>query len=122
MRDNYARKAVMQSDHYPDIRFRIDSLTGLQHGDTIRAMAVGQFELRGVSTPTVVPVKAWKEAGGLRVTGKFTIRPTQLIETYKVSQLTLGLGVGTGIWKLLHMGFDVVLRDATDQATRQAGS
>ncbi|MBI4502546.1 MAG: YceI family protein [Gemmatimonadetes bacterium] len=110
MRDEYARKAVLQSQSYPDIRFHLDSLADVRRGDTITANAVGQFELRGVSQPMVVPIKAWKEGSGMRVTGKFTIRPAELVEKYRVSQLALGLGVGTGIWHYLHLGFDVVLR------------
>ena len=34
-----------------------------------------------------------------------------LEEVYGMSHYKLGLGVGTGIWKLLHMGFDVVLSE-----------
>ncbi|MBI4421656.1 MAG: YceI family protein, partial [Gemmatimonadetes bacterium] len=85
MRDNFAKKAILQSDRYPDIRFRVDSLIDVQRGDTLTAKAVGRFEFRGVSTPTVVPVKAWREAGGLRVIGKFTLLPVELVEKYKVS-------------------------------------
>jgi hypothetical protein len=112
MRDQYARRAVLQSSSYPDIRFRLDSLVDVQMGDTITAKAVGQFELRGVKAPMVIPVKGWRESAGLRVTGKFMLLPSDLVETYRVSQLSLGLGVGTGIWRYLHLGFDVVLNEA----------
>jgi len=119
MRDNYAQKAVLQSQAYPDIRFHLDSLTNVQRGDTMSAIAVGKFELRGVSNPMTVPIKAWKEAGGLRVVGKFTMPPSDLVEKYHVSQLSLGLGVGTGIWHYLHLGFDVILRSgAGDMSSR----
>ena len=110
MRDEYARKAVLQSQSYPDIRFHLDSLVNIQGNDTVTASAIGRFELRGVSQPQVVPIKAWREGNGLRVTGKFTIRPAELVEKYRVSQLALGLGVGTGVWHYLHLGFDVVLQ------------
>ena len=113
MRDEYARKAVLQSPMYPDIRFHLDSLIDVERGDTIKARAVGQLELHGVMTEEVVLVKAWKEAGGLRVTGKFYMPPSDLVEKYAVSQLVLGLGVGTGIWKYLHLGFDIILRRST---------
>lgn len=109
-RDEYAKKAVLQSPMYPDIRFHLDSLTDVQPGDTLRAKAMGALELHGVIEQTIVPLKAWREAGGLRVTGKFDMPPTALVEKYKVSRLVLGLGVGTAIWKYLHLGFDVILR------------
>ena len=113
MRDEYAKKAVLQANSYPDVRFHLDSLVQVQRGDTITANAVGGFELHGVTQPTVVPIKVWREAGGLRVTGKFTMPPTELVEKYRVSRLVLGLGVGTGIWHYLHLGFDIVLRNAS---------
>lgn len=110
MRDTYAARAVLQASRYPAIGFQLDSLIDVQPGDTFTARAAGQFELRGVTTPMVVPVRAWKEGGGLRVTGKFTILPSDLVDVFEISQLSLGLGVVTGIWKYLHLGFDVVLR------------
>lgn len=109
-RDEYARKAVLQAPMYPDIRFHLDSLIEVQPGDTVKAKAVGRFVFHGVTEQEVVWVKAWKEAGGLRVTGKFNMLPTDLIEKYSVSRLVLGLGVGTAIWKILHLGFDIILR------------
>lgn len=117
MRDNYAKKAVLQADRYREVTFQIDSLTDVQRGDTITAKAVGAFILRGVHTPTTVRVKAWKESGGLRVIGKFDMPVTSLVETYKVSNLVLGLGVGNGVWKILHLGFDVVLNGASRSAS-----
>lgn len=117
MRDNYAKKAVLQADRYREVAFRVDSLIDVQRGDTITAKAMGQFLLRGVTTPTTVRVKAWKESGGLRVIGKFDMPVTDLVEKYKVSLMVLGLGVGNGVWKILHLGFDVVLNSATRSAT-----
>ena len=120
VRDNYAKKAVLQSDRYREVSFHIDSLIDVQRGDTIRAKALGQFLLRGVSTPRTVWVKAWREAGGLRVTGKFDMPVTDLVEKYKVSLLVLGLGVGNGVWKILHLGFDVVLQNGTRSTSAAA--
>jgi YceI-like domain len=115
MRDSFASRTVLQSQKYPDIRFRIDSLTPVQTGagDTLRADAVGILELRGVETPLTVPIKAWREGNGMRVTGQFQMRPAELVEKYGVSRFALGLGIGTGIWKELHMGLDVILRPAS---------
>lgn len=110
MRDAYARKAVYSSERFPDVRYYIDSLINLQRGDTIRATAVGAMVLRGVRTQMTVPVMAWREAGGLRVQGKFSIPAPDLVDVYGVSKFALGLSLGTHIWKTLHLGFDVVLR------------
>ena len=110
MRDAYARKAVYSSERFPDVRYYIDSLINVQRGDTIRATAVGAMVLRGVRTQITVPVQAWREAGGLRVQGKFSIPAPDLVDVYGVSKFALGLSLGTHIWKTLHLGFDVVLR------------
>lgn len=116
MRDDYASRAVLQSARYPEISFRIDSLAAVQPGDTLRAEVVGMFELHGVAEPMRVPVKAWREAGGLRVTGRFDVRATELLDKYGLSRWALGLGVGTNIWKIVHMGVDVVLREQASRA------
>jgi hypothetical protein len=112
MRDEYAKKAIFQSPAHPNIRFWVDSLTNVSRGDTITALAVGRFEFRGTKVPIAVRVRAWMEGGNLRVTGRYDMPPTDLIEKYRVSQLALGLGVGTGVWRILHLGLDVVLKDA----------
>jgi hypothetical protein len=114
MRDEYAKKAVFQAQAYPDIRFYLDSVVDVQRGDTMTGKAYGQFELRGVKNPMVVPIRAWREAGGMRVTGKANMNPAELVEKYRISQVALGLGVGTGLWKYLHLGLDVVLRKPGD--------
>jgi hypothetical protein len=111
MRDAYARKAVYKTGEHPDVRFVVDSLVNIRAGrDTMRAEAVGTFEFRGVRTPQRVPVEAWREAGGLRVRGRFSIPAPELVSTYGVSKFALGLSLGTHIWKTLHLGFDVVLK------------
>lgn len=113
MRDNYARKAVLQTSTYPDIRFQIDSLVNQQKSaDTLLADAVGVLELHGVRQPKRVPIKAWHEPLGLRVTGKFMFNSVDLPEVYKISRMSLGLGVGTGIWRYVHLGIDAVMNPA----------
>jgi hypothetical protein len=112
MRDEFASKSVLRSGKYPNIRFRIDSVTSVMRGDSTRANVVGVFELHGVQSPMIVPVRIWKDGGGIRVTGQFDIRAAEMVEKYRMSKMALGLGVGTGIWKTLHMGFDVILKPA----------
>lgn len=111
MRDAFARKAVYASERFPEVRYYIDSLVNIRRaGDTLHATAMGAMVLRGVRTQMTVPVEAWREAGGLRVQGKFSIPAPDLVSVYGVSKYALGLSLGTHIWKTLHLGFDVVLR------------
>jgi hypothetical protein len=112
MRDEFASKSVLQSNKYTFIRFRVDSLSSVQRGDTTQANAVGTLQLHGVDRPLTVPVKIWREAGGWRVVGQWEMPATDMVEVYKMSKFALGLGVGTGVWKKLHMGVDVVLKPA----------
>jgi len=113
LRDDFENQ-LMQTDAFPRAEFRIDSLTNVQRlrGDTIAANAVGTFKMHGVETPKILPIKAWNEKSGLRVVGQLQIPARDLVEVYKLSKVKLGLGIGTDIWKLLHMGVDVVLQQA----------
>jgi polyisoprenoid-binding protein YceI len=117
LRDVYTND-LLDVNKYPEIRFRIDSLTRVQPGDTVRATAVGTLSLHGVDRPMSVPVTAWSEGGGTRVKGQFTLNVKDLTETYGMSKYKLGLGVGTGIWQLLHLGVDVVLREGQVKTSR----
>lgn len=109
MRDVYARRAVLQTAKYPEIRFTIDSLTQVQGSETIRALAVGTFELRGRTQPMTVPIIASRHAGGLRVRADFEIPVLALIEQYGVPKTTLGLATHPGIWGGIRVGVDVVM-------------
>jgi YceI-like protein len=110
-RDAYAREAILQTNRYPDIRFTIDSLVGVsRQADTLRGTAVGVFVLHGVSQPMTASVRAFPEAGGLRVLGKFRIPTDELVPVYNLSRFALGLGVGVRVWHDLFMGVDLLLR------------
>ena len=114
-RDEYARKAIYATESHPELHFYIDSLVRVRRtaaGDTLHADAVGAFEFRGVRTPMVIPVRAHKDGGGLRVQGQTHVPASTLTETYGISKMALGLSVGLKIWKDLHMGVDVLLRPA----------
>jgi hypothetical protein len=116
-RDTYARGVLLQSSRYPDIRFSIDSLAiTARSSDTLSGTALGVFTLRGVARPMVAVVRAWPEAGGLRVTAKFRIPALDLVPVYGFSRLALGLGVGMKIWEYVFAGVDVVL--VREQASR----
>jgi polyisoprenoid-binding protein YceI len=117
IRDAYTDD-LLDVQKFPEIKFRIDSVSAVQPGDTTRATVVGVFMLHGVETPMSVPVRAWKEAGGLRVLGKFDIAALDLIEVYNLSKWKLGLGVQTNIWQTLHLGFDVLLRESPSSGSQ----
>jgi polyisoprenoid-binding protein YceI len=110
LRDRFARKSVLETQKHREIKFMIDSLTNVQTGDTITAIAVGTFELHGVRKPMTAPVRAWREPAGLRVQTQFSFPASELTGEYNMSKLALGMGVTLGRWKTMHMGVDVILR------------
>jgi hypothetical protein len=112
IRDEYARKTIYTVVNYPDIRFQVDSLTGVIPGDTLEATVLGTFEFRGVRRPTTARARAWREAGGLRVLARVDLDIAELTDRFGLSKLAMGLGIGGEIWKYLHFGVDVVLKKA----------
>jgi hypothetical protein len=109
-RDKFADKYVYSSAKYPTLRFVVDSLTSVaMSGDTVHAVAVGTFTMRGVDKPTRVQVTGVREPSGLRVRGTFAMPAKELQERYDVSKVALGLGVGLKLWDTLFMGIDLVL-------------
>lgn len=109
MRDAYARRMLFETHAYPEIRFRIDSVTNLRRGDTLRGVAHGIFALRGVETPVAVPVHVWPDADGLRVTGQTQFPAIDLHRRYGMSRMKLGMGVAMRRWNTVHWGFDLIL-------------
>jgi polyisoprenoid-binding protein YceI len=109
MRDTYARRMVLNTKQFPAIRFTVDSVTSIIPGDTLKATAVGSFELRGVRQPMKSPVKVWREGGGIRVQSHFSIPAKSLIDVYGMSAMALGMGVRMGQWENVHMGVDMLL-------------
>lgn len=112
MRDVYAHDAVLGVSAYPDIKFTLDSIVDMtRKGDTIRGKAVGTWELRGVTKPVTSLVKAYPEAGGVRILAKIGIPVRMLVDDYGVYKRSLGLGVMMGMWKQLFMGVDLLVRN-----------
>jgi len=111
-RDKYGRRAVLETGTYPEITFTIDSLVDVQPGDTIKATAVGTFELHGVQHATRAPLLAWHERAGFRVRARFSVPALALTEEFKMSRWALAMGVGLRRWNTVHMGVDVILRPA----------
>jgi hypothetical protein len=109
-RDLMARKMIFSSAKHPEMRFTIDSLTSIQmSGDTINAVAVGIFELRGIQKPTRVAVQGVQEPSGLRVRGLWAMPAKELQQKFDVSKAVLSMGVGAKLWDTLFMGFDLIL-------------
>jgi hypothetical protein len=109
-RDAYARDAVLQTQHYPNITFIVDSVVGVtRKADTLIGTGYGILELHGVTRPAVGPVRAWPEAGGLRVLGRVKFPAPDLVQVFELSRFALGLGVVTRIWQTIFMGVDIVV-------------
>jgi len=112
-RDTYTRQAILQTNRWSEIRFRLDSLVDVtRQADTLHGTAVGVFTLRDVAKPMTAAVRAWPEAGGLRVLAKFRVMASSLVPEWGLPKFALGLGVGLNIFQDLFMGVDLVLRRA----------
>ena len=110
-RDLFTRRAILQTNRYPEMRFVIDSVVNVtRRADTLSGTAVGVFRLREVATPTTAAVQAWPVADGLRVLAKFRVPAESMVSVYGLSSYALGLGVGVKIWQDLFMGVDLLLR------------
>ena len=119
-RNDFAKKYVYGTNTHPTITFQIDSLTSVTvSGDTVNAVAVGTFQLRGVQKQTRVQVRGVQEPSGMRVRGMFAMPSHELRDRYGVSQWALGAGVGLKLWDTLFMGFDLILlpTDGTSPGT-----
>ncbi|HEY0672635.1 MAG TPA: YceI family protein [Longimicrobiales bacterium] len=109
MRDKFARKSVFETAKFREIKFQIDSLTNVQTGDTIRAIAMGTLELHGERVAATAPVKAWRDKHGMRVQTQMEFPAHDLTRVYHFSKLSLGMGVTLGRWKTVYMGIDAIL-------------
>jgi hypothetical protein len=112
MRDLYARHAVLETGHYPEITFTIDSLVDVQPGDTMHAVVVGTFAVHGVTHATRAPVVAWRDPAGFRVRAQFSVPASALTNEFHMSKWALGMGVVMKRWNTVHMGVDVILLPA----------
>jgi hypothetical protein len=117
-RDTYTRERILETTVYPEIRFVIDSVVNVQLGDTLLADAVGVLELHGVRRAWTVPIRAWHEPLGFRVTGQFEFPAPDLTDVYHLSRYALALGVRTDIWKRFFLGIDAVLAPESGTAYR----
>lgn len=110
-RDEYAHDALLEVVKYPEIRFRIDSvLDPTRQGDTLSVVAAGVLSLHGFDKALTATVRAWPEAGGVRVLGRFRVPAQAITREFGISAVKLGLGVGMKIWQDLFMGVDLLMR------------
>lgn len=111
LRDGYAARAVFETGAYPRVEFAIDSIVSLEHGDALRAEAMGTLRLHGESREVSASVEVREfEEDGLRVLARFELPAKQLTSVYGMSRTALGMGIIMGRWKTVHAGVDLVLR------------
>jgi hypothetical protein len=108
---------VMQSKQFPEIRFTLDSLAG---GSTEQDLFVGQaygiLTVAAHDKPIVATVRAFRDAGGLRVLAKWRFPAYALLDELTPKLRHLGLGASTNLWHDFFMGADVVFRPETKAA------
>lgn len=111
---------MMQTAQYPEMKFTVDSLIDIARtGDTLNAKAVGSFTIRDYTEPVTAVVKAFPDAGGMRVLAKWGVGAKDLDKmTPKLKYLSLG--VQANIWKHFFMGADIIFMPAG--ATNSASS
>jgi hypothetical protein len=101
---------AMQTIAFPEIRFTLDSLTGLtKAADTLVGSALGTLAIRGVRMPITAALKAFPQADALRVLVKWRMPATALFELTPTLH-GMALGLDTNLWHTLFMGADLVLR------------
>jgi len=110
MRDHLAKKLI-RSTHYPWIRFRIDSLVDMtRQADSLVGKAMGVLMVNGGEKPLTAVIRAKpSDIGGTRVWAKLHMPASVLFEEFQISKYVL-MGAGTGIWRELFMGVDLVMR------------
>lgn len=117
-RDEYAREKILQANQFPEVTYRIDSLTQQRRSaDTVRAMGYGTLTIRGVSQPIQSSIRFWPEEGGLRVLGKLRFAGIDLVDVYGISSFALGLGVGVRMWEHIYLGVDLLMRPSEGAAS-----
>jgi len=101
---------AMQTMLFPEIQFTLDSVAGLtRQVDTLVGRALGTLTIRGVQLPITAALKAFPDAGGLRVLVKWRLPAIALFDLTPTLH-GMALGLDTKIWHTLFMGADLVLR------------
>jgi hypothetical protein len=102
---------VMQTTMFPEIQFTLDSLVDLtKRADTLVGNAIGVLTIRGVQKSITAALKAFPDAGGLRVLAKWRFPAPLLLLDFTPKLSYMGLGANTLIWHDIFMGADLVFR------------
>ena len=108
---------VLMTSQFPEIHFTLDSLVDLtKHGDTLFGGAMGALTVRGVQQRTTAVVKAFPEAGGMRVLAKLRVPAALLRDLTPRLHYLGGLGLNAKLWLDFFMGADLVFRPETRAA------
>jgi hypothetical protein len=112
-----AREWVLETNKYPEIRFRLDSIVKItRQADTLHGTAVGVLFLHGFEQTVTAVVKAYpdSEAGGTRVFARIRAPARPFVSHFwpgcNYRGCFFSLGVRTDIWKHFFFGADLVLR------------
>jgi polyisoprenoid-binding protein YceI len=112
VRDGFMHRSVLATQRYRHISFRLDSVTGVQTGDTLRGTFHGVLHVLGTARPFSGPAEGWMEGDNLRVQARMKMLARDLVEVYGVSEYAMGLAVSGGIWRWLFLGVDLLLAPA----------
>ena len=102
---------IMETKRFPEIEFTLDSLVGVtREADGLAGSAVGTLTVRGVHKAIVAAVRAFPDAGGMRVLAKWSFPANLLLHQFLPRLHLLGLGANTNLWHDFFMGADLVFR------------
>ena len=105
---------VLETKKFPSIQFTLDSLVGLtKDGDALVGNAVGTMTVRGVQEPVTASVRAFPDAGGMRVLARWRVPAETLMHELVPKLRYLGLGGNTNLWHDFFMGADLVFHTGT---------
>ena len=108
---------MLQSKQYPEMKFTLDSLVGTTTPeDVFNGLAYGTLTVTTRDKPIVATVRAFRDAGGLRVLAKWRFPAVVLITDLTPKLKHLGLGASTNLWHDFFMGVDFILRPETKAA------
>ena len=100
---------VMATKRYPEIHFALDSLVGLtMQGRMLVGSAFGVVTICGVPKRVTAAVRAFPEAGGMRVLARWRVSAWELLHDVTPKLRVLSLGLNTNLWHDFFMGADLV--------------
>jgi polyisoprenoid-binding protein YceI len=102
---------VLDSEHYPEIRFHGESADAREDGSGLQGVLHGALSLHGTTRPLDVPFHARVDGSGYRVSGSARFRQTDFgIRPFSTAGGTIGVD------DEIHVEFDLVLTPAFNSA------